>query len=84
MRGDKTPLPMFLDNLYSVLEFVACVTTYAATLFFAAALWRTKLLRRGAACVYMAVSAIMMLLMIVRGMDSGDLQPYCPVYTRPA
>jgi hypothetical protein len=84
MRGDKTPLPMFLDNFYSVLEFVACVTTYVATLFFAAALWRTKLLRPGAACVYMAVSAIMMLLIIARGIDFPEISSHtAPWYTRP-
>jgi hypothetical protein len=84
MHGDKTPLPMFLDNFYSALEFVACVTTYAATLFFAIALWQTKLLSRGAACVYMAVSAIMMLLIIVRGIDYPEISSHtAPWYTRP-
>lgn len=84
MRGDKTPLPMFLGNFYSALEFVACVMTYAATLFFTAALWRTKLLSRGAACVYMVVSAIMMLLVIVRGIDFPEISSHtAPWYTRP-
>jgi hypothetical protein len=84
MRGDRTPLPMFLGNFYSALEFVACVMTYVATLFFAVALWRTKLLRRGAACVYMVVSALMMLLIIMRGIDFPEISSHtAPWYTRP-
>lgn len=85
MHGDRTPLPLFLDNFYSALEFVACVSTYAATLFFAAALWRAKLLGRGAACVYMAVSAIMMLLIILRGIEYPEISGRtAPWYTQPA
>jgi hypothetical protein len=42
LSGDKTPPPAILANLYSAVEFVACLLTYVTTALFATALGRDR------------------------------------------
>jgi hypothetical protein len=84
LRGDKTPLPDVLSHFYSAIEFVACVMTYVTTAVFATALGRVGLLGRGAARAYAAASAILVLILLTRGIEypeiSGNTAPW---YTQP-
>lgn len=74
----------FLSELYSVLEFVACVLTYIATAAFAASLGKARWLARGAARAYVIASMVLVLLLVMRGVSfpeiSGDTAPW---YVRP-
>ena len=67
-------------ELYSVLEFVACISTYIATAAFAASLERARWLGRNAARAYVAASAVLALLIVTRGLSfpalSDDTTPW--------
>jgi len=84
LGGDKTPPPAVLGNLYSAIEFVACLLTYATTAVVAIALGQARVLGRGAARAYVIASAIFVVLLVIRGIAfpeiSGSTAPY---YTRP-
>jgi hypothetical protein len=84
LSGDKTPLPAIFGHLYSALEFIACVMTYVTTAVFAIALGRARFLGRGATLAYATASAILVLLLVMRGLEfpeiSGNTAPW---YTRP-
>ena len=84
MGADKTPPPAILGNLYSALEFDACLLTYATTAVFAIALGQARVLGRGAARAYVIASAILVVLLVMRGIAfpeiSGNAAPW---YTRP-
>ena len=84
LGGDKTPPPAALVHLYGALEFVACTMTYVTTAVFATALGRARLLGRGATLAYATASAILVLLLVMRGLEfpeiSGNTAPW---YTRP-
>ena len=84
LGGDETPPPAILGYLYSALEFVACIMTYVTTAVFATALGRARFLGRGAAFAYATASAILVLLLVMRGLVfpeiSGNTAPW---YTRP-
>jgi hypothetical protein len=73
-----------LGELYSALEFVACVLTYIATAAFAASLGQARWLGRSAARAYVMVSMVLVLLLVTRGLSypeiSGNTAPW---YTRP-
>ncbi len=84
LRGDKTPLPSILGDFYSAIEFVACILTYAATAMFATAMSRVRLLGRGPALGYAAASAILVALILVRGIAFPEISSNtAPWYTQP-
>ena len=84
LHGDMTRPPAILGDFYNAIEFIACVMTYVTTALFATGLGRARLLGRGAAAAYVSVAAILMLLIVVRGIAfpeiSGNTAPW---YTRP-
>jgi hypothetical protein len=84
LRGDETPAPAILGYLYSTLEFVACIMTYVTTALFATAMRRTRFLGRGAAFAYATASAILILLLVMRGLLFPEISANtAPWYTRP-
>jgi hypothetical protein len=84
LSGDKAPLPAFLDNLYSVLEFVAVILTYVATAAFAASLAEARWLRRGAARAYVIACMVLLLLLVMGGLSYPELSAStAPWYVRP-
>jgi hypothetical protein len=84
IRGEKTPSAHFLNEFYSVLEFVACVMTYLTTAAFAASLGRARWLGRGAARAYMTISAVSVLLVVVSGISYPEISGrVAPWYTQP-
>ncbi len=84
LHGDVTPPPAILVHYYSAIEFVACVMTYVTTAVVAAAMARVRLLGRGAATAYVTISAIFVLLMILRGLAFPEISANtAPWYTRP-
>jgi hypothetical protein len=60
-------------ELYSVLEFVACILTYIATAAFAASLGQAGWLGRGAARAYVTASMVLVLLLLTRGLQFPEL-----------
>lgn len=73
-----------LGNFYSVLEFVACLLTYAATAQFALSMGRAGWLGRGPARAYAAVSALFVVLLLARGIEFPEISARtAPWYTRP-
>jgi hypothetical protein len=84
LGGDKAPLPVFLENLYSVLEFVAVILTYVATAAFAASLGEARWLRRGAARAYVIACMVLLLLLVMGGLSYPELSAStAPWYVRP-
>ena len=84
LGGDKAPLPAFLGNLYSVLEFVAVILTYVATAAFAASLAEVRWLRRGAARAYVIACMVLLLLLVMGGLSYPELSAStAPWYVRP-
>jgi hypothetical protein len=84
LRGDETPPPALLGSFYSATEFVACVMTYVTTAAFAVALWQVRFLGRSAALGYVTVSAILVLLIVMRGLAFPEISAKTePLYTRP-
>jgi len=84
IRGDKTPLPSLLGHFYGAIEFVACVMTYAATAMFATAMSRVRLLGRSPALGYVTASAILVALLVVRGLEYPEISAStAPWYTQP-
>ena len=78
------PFVGLLGELYSTLEFVACVLTYIATAAFAASLGQVRWLGRGAARTYLTVSMGLVLLLVARGLSYPELSGNtAPWYTRP-
>ena len=73
-----------LIQLYSALEFVACVLTYIATAAFAASLGQARWLGRSAVRAYVTASIVFVLFLVMRGVTfpelSGDTAPW---YVRP-
>ena len=73
------------DDLYSALEFVACIATYVATAAFATSLGEVRWLGRIGARAYAITSAALVVLLMMRGVSfpelSGDTAPW---YARPA
>ena len=84
LAGDKVTDRVLLGNLYSVLEFVAVISTYLATAAFAMSLGRAGWLGRGAARAYAIVSMILLLLLVARGLSYPELSSNtAPWYVRP-
>jgi len=84
LGGDKAPLPAFIGNLYSVLEFVAVILTYVATAAFAASLAEVRWLRRGAARAYVIACMVLLLLLVMGGLSYPELSAStAPWYVRP-
>ena len=84
MRGEATPPPILLGDLFSVIEFFACVLTYVATAVFAISFGQGRLLGRGAVRGFVIASSVLLFFLIMRGLSypeiSGDTVPW---YTRP-
>ena len=84
INGGENPYPTFMNDLFDVLEFFACVLTYLATASYATSLGQLRWLSRRAALAYVAVSACMLLLLMLRGLSypeiSNNTQPW---YTQP-
>lgn len=73
-----------LSELYSALEFAACVLTYTATAAFAASLGHARWLGRGAARAYLIASMALVLLLVMRGVSYPELSAdTSPWYLRP-
>jgi hypothetical protein len=69
---------------YDVLEFVACLLTYAATAFFALSMGLAGWLGRGATRAYVAVSVLFVVLLLARGVEFPEISARsAPWYTRP-
>jgi hypothetical protein len=67
-----------------VLEFVACLLTYAATGMFALSMAKARWLGRGAARAYLAASALFVVLLLARGVEFPEISANtAPWYTRP-
>jgi hypothetical protein len=80
----QAPFVGLLGELYSALEFVACVLTYIATAAFAASLGQARWLGRGAARAYVTVSMALVLLLVMRGVSYPEISATtAPWYTRP-
>jgi hypothetical protein len=74
----------FLNALYSVLEFAACVLTYLATAAFATSLGRARWLGRGAVRAYVTASMVLVVLLVMRGVSFPELSSdTAPWYVRP-
>ena len=84
MRGHATPPPILLDDLFSVMEFFACMLTYVATAVFAISLGRGRLLGRGAVRGFVIASSVFLLFLIMRGLSFPEISGHtAPWYTRP-
>jgi hypothetical protein len=84
LHGIEASSAALLGELYSVLEFVACVSTYTATAAFAVSLGQARWLGRSGARVYVTACLALVLLLVTRGVSypevSADTSPW---YTRP-
>ena len=84
MRGEATSSLDLFGEIYSVLEFVACVLTYVTTAAFATSLGRARWLGRGAAGAYVMASAVLLLFLVMRGLTFPEIAGNtAPWYTRP-
>ena len=84
MRGDVSPTPAIFGDLYGMLEFVACVLTYTTTAAFAMSLAEARWLGRGAARAYVIASAVLVSLLVMRGVAYPEISTNtAPWYTRP-
>lgn len=84
LHGDHTPPPPIVGYYYSAIEFVACVMTYVSTAALASGMARVRLLTSGAAIGYMSMCAILVLLIILRGLAFPEISANtAPWYTRP-
>lgn len=84
MQGHATSTPAVLDDLYGVLELAACVLTYITTAAFATSLAEARWLGRGAARAYLVASAVLVSLLIMRGVEYPEISSNTePWYTRP-
>jgi hypothetical protein len=81
-RGERTPA--MWSDFYSALEFFAVVMTYVTTAAFATALGKARLLGRVATLAYVVASAILVSLMVIRGVEYPEISAAtAPWYTRP-
>jgi hypothetical protein len=84
LQGDEASPPAILGTYYSAIEFVACVMTYVTTAVFATGMGRVRLLGRVAATSYVTMGAILVLLIIMRGLAFPEISGNTPpLYTRP-
>src|SRR5436190_5217405 len=84
LHGDHAPSPPIVGYYYSAIEFVACVMTYVSTAALAIGMARVRLLGRSAAIGYVTVGAILVLLIILRGLAFPEISANtAPWYTRP-
>ena len=84
LHNKGTPSAGLSIDLYSVLEFAACVLTYLATAAFAAALSQARWLGRGAARAYVIASIVFIILLVMRGVSFPELSDAsAPWYVRP-
>ncbi len=73
-----------LSGFYNVIEFVACLLTYAATALFALSMARSRWFGPGAARAYVVVCAIFVVLLLARGVEFPEISARtAPWYTRP-
>lgn len=84
LHGENAAGPAVLRNFYSVMEFVACVLTYAATAAFAASIGQAQWLGVRAARAYVIASVLLLLLVVMRGISFPELSgSTAPWYVRP-
>ncbi len=84
LHGNTTLPPPILGDYYSAIEFVACVMTYVTTAVFAAAMGQGRFLGRMTARAYGTVCAVLVLLIIFRGLAFPEISANtAPWYTRP-
>jgi hypothetical protein len=80
LSGKGTPSTGLFRELYSVLEFVACILTYIATAAFAASLAQARWLGPRAARALGVACAVLVLLIVTRGLSypelSGETAPW--------
>ncbi len=85
LAGKDASVAGGFSGLYDVLEFVACILTYVATAAFATSLGKVQWLGRNAARVYTVASAMLVALLVARGLSYPDLSgDTAPWYARPA
>lgn len=84
LQGDRTPLPAIVSHLYDVLEFFACVLTYASTALAATALGRVGLLGKTCVRVVVILCALCLVLLVLRGVEYPEISGHtAPWYTQP-
>ncbi len=84
LPGKEAPSASLLSEMYSVLEFAACVLTYIATAAFAASLGQARWLGRSAARGYVTASLTLVLLLVMRGVSYPEVSATTsPWYLRP-
>ncbi|MGA8088562.1 MAG: hypothetical protein WCA10_14735 [Terracidiphilus sp.] len=84
LHGNRTSPPAIIVDFYSAIEFVACLMTYVTTAALATGMARVRLLGRGAATAYASMAAVLVLLIIVRGLAYPEISANtAPWYTRP-
>ena len=84
LHGNRTQPPAIIVDFYSAIEFIACLMTYVTTAAFATAMGRARLVSRTAAGAYVAVAALLGLLIIMRGLAYPEISANtAPWYTRP-
>jgi hypothetical protein len=85
LNGQDATQVRSLGGFYNVVEFVACLLTYAATALFALSMGRAGWFGRGAARTYFVVSALFVVLLLLRGVEFPEISARTePWYTRPA
>jgi hypothetical protein len=85
LRSGKAPaIGDVLANFYSILELVACISTYCATAAFATALGKARWLGRGASRGYAGASMVFLLFLLMRGVSYPEISAAtAPWYTQP-
>jgi hypothetical protein len=84
VHGNTTVPPAIIIQIYSALEFVACIMTYLATALFAMSIARVRVIARGAALAYVIVSIVMLALIVMRGVEFPEISGRtAPWYTQP-
>lgn len=80
LSAKQVPSGGLFRELYSVLEFVACILTYVATAAFAASLQQAGWLRASAARAFVIASMALAVLIVMRGLSypklSADSAPW--------
>ena len=85
LRSGKAPaVGDVIANFYSILEFIACVSTYLATAAFATSLGKAGWLGRAAARAYAGASMLLLLFLLMRGIAYPEISAAtAPWYTQP-
>jgi hypothetical protein len=83
-KGHAPEVGDLISGFYDILEFVACVMTYLATLAFAVSLGQAGWLGRIAVRAYLTASSVMVLFLMLRGVSYPEISANtAPWYTQP-